>query len=648
MSSRSFIALIAVCGLLARCQDAAADQRRARAPSPQESEHRIVREGMTIDFAITRYERETGGARDTRKQSVHEGDTVTIGFEIRDVGSGNPLSGLNPAAWLAMVPKDSPARGANCTERVKTALSPSLLSRPEVDLNTFYVLALNADATITVVDPVFGYGGTKLLAMIPLQSPGEDWALTSDHNRLFVSMPAANRVAVVDTRSWSVIGSVETGRSPSRLRLQPDNAYLWVDYVADATSGAASGVAVVNTRTLRLAGRIPTGSSVHDVAFSDDNRFAFVLNTDEGTVSVIDVRALRKITDIPVGTGASSFASSPLAQALYVAGTDTGIITVISTTAHKVIGTIDAEPGVEEIRFAPGGRLGFVANRRTNTISVIDAAVNRLVHAAGVEQAPDQLAFSTRYAYVRHHDSEIVRMIPLGEVGKGEALPQLDFPGGQHALGDMSRTTLAPAIVQAADDNAVLVANPVDKAIYYYQEGMAAPMGHFSNYGKEPLAVLVVDRSLRETKPGSYTSTIRLPDAGTYSALLFVNSPRVVHCFDVSIAPGSTASSAEAPPVRIESLTQQARVQAGAAIRLTMRLTDAASGKPVETRDDALALIVSPGVWQARLPVDHVGKGVYAVTVSPPSAGLYDVYVTSPALQLPYTRVLAFEVTDGR
>ena len=31
----------------------------------------------------------------------------------------------------------------------------------ELDLNQFYVLALNNDATITVVDPRFGFGGTK-------------------------------------------------------------------------------------------------------------------------------------------------------------------------------------------------------------------------------------------------------------------------------------------------------------------------------------------------------------------------------------------------------------------------------------------------------------------------------------------------------
>jgi YVTN family beta-propeller protein len=631
----------------ARVAAAAADSR----PAPQEARQTaktgatpavrsIVREGMTIDFALSQYDQ----GKQTRE--LREGDTVTIGFEFRDAGSGNPISSLNPAAWMAAARKTSSA--ASCSDQVKTALGSSMLARPEVDLNAFYVLSLNADATITVVDPVFGYGGTKLLAMIPLRSPGEDWAITSDQNRLFVSMPGANQVAVIDTRSWAVKANVDAGPAPSRVRLQPDEAYLWVDYLADPKSDARAGVAVLSTQTLKVVARIPTGNGAHDIAFSDDSRLAFVMNADEETVSIIDVRSLRKTRDIRVGARPSSIAFSKLAQALYVTSQEAGTITAISAGAQEVIARIAAEPGLGQLRFAPGDRLGFAVNHRRNTVAVVDAALNRIVQTADVEEAPDQLAFSTRFAYVRHRDSEIVRMIPLSEVGKdGAAVPLLDFPGGQNVLGKASRSSLAAAIVPAADDNAVLVVNPGDKAIYYYQEGMAAPMGSFSNYGKEPLAVLVVDRSLRETRAGAYLSTVRLPAAGEYNVLLFVNSPRVVHCFDLSIAPNlDVSSSSNTPPARIESLTQQARVQRGDGIRLTMRLMDGTTGTPIVDARDALALIVAPGVWQARQPVEHVADGVYALTVVPPAAGIYNVYVTSPSLRLTYTRVLAFEATD--
>src|SRR6185436_8142912 len=70
------------------------------------------------------------------------------------------------------------------------------------------------------------------------------------------------------------------------------------------------------------------------------------------------------------------------------------------------------------------------------------------------------------------------------------------------------------AIVPAPEEGAVLVANPADKMIYYYTEGMAAPMGSFQNYRRDPRALLVLDNSLAETASGVYSTTVRLGEAG--------------------------------------------------------------------------------------------------------------------------------------
>ena len=51
------------------------------------------------------------------------------------------------------------------------------LAPPEIDFNQYYVVALNDDATVTVVDPLSGFGGTKLLALVTLPGPGADWCL---------------------------------------------------------------------------------------------------------------------------------------------------------------------------------------------------------------------------------------------------------------------------------------------------------------------------------------------------------------------------------------------------------------------------------------------------------------------------------------
>ncbi len=483
----------AACSIVVAAQAPPDTSPRADRPAV---ERRTVREGMAIDFDVRHYD--PAGPHD---RELREGDTVDIGFTVRDVGSANPISSLNPAAWLALARTRRDGPRASCTDLVRTALGQSLLSRPELDLNAYYVVALNDDATITVVDPLFGFGGTKLLAMVALQSPGEDWVLTADQDRLFVSMPGVNRVAVVDTRAWSVATNIDVGPRPSRVALQPDEGYLWVAHAADAKSARASGVTVLDARTLKVVARIPLGSGPHEIAFSDDSRFAFVTNGDAGTVSIVDVRTLRKVKDVGIGSPVSSIAFSTLARAAYVTSQEAGTVTGIGVASLDVVARIGAAPGVGAIEFAPDGRLGFAVNTRANTVSIFDAALNRVVRTADLEKGPDQLAFSKRFAYVRHRDSEIVVMMPLDELGtEGRNVPLLDFPGGQHPLGGGARSSLAASIVRSADDNAVLVANPRDKAIYYYKEGMAAPMGQFSNYGKEPVAVLVVDRSLRETR----------------------------------------------------------------------------------------------------------------------------------------------------
>jgi DNA-binding beta-propeller fold protein YncE len=628
-------AVAAACGVAGVVSaQSAADQAGAA--------RRTVQQGMTIDLEVSPY-----GAGAPKDRVLREGDTFDIGFTIRDEGSGNPIPSLNPAAWLARAGGGDGQPAATCADLVRGALGQSFVSRPELDLNAYYVLALNADATITVVDPLFGFGGTKLLALIALESPGEDWALTPDQNRLFVSMSAAGRVAAIDTRGWSVTTNVDIGGSPTRVALQPDAAYAWVGYTA-AAGGGSSGVAVIDARTLRVAARIATGRGPHNLAFSDDSRFAFVANGDAGTVSIVDIRSLRKVKDVPLGGAASSIAWSRQARAVYATSGDGGSITVISPSSPDVLARIPAAPGIGAIEFAPDGRLGFAVNPRANTVSIVDAATNRIVRTADLEKGPDQLAFSSRFAYVRHRDSEIVVMMPLDALaGEGAPLSLLDFPGGQHPFGSSSRATLAPSIVRSADDNAVLVANPADKAIYYYQEGMAAPMGQFSNYGREPVAVSIVDRSLRETQPGRYRSAARLPPAGDYRALLFINSPRVVHCFDLSIAPSARPATTETLSTQVEPLAHQPSVPSGTALRLALRMTDAGTGRPISNARDAGLLVVAPGVWQTRQSLEHEGDGVYALTIVPPAAGRYEVFVACPSRQMPFRRVATFEAAEG-
>ena len=153
-----------------------------------------------------------------------------------------------------------------------------------------------------------------------------------------------------------------------------------------------------------------------------------------------------------------------------------------------------------------------MVNTERKLLYVLDPASNRIVQRTTVEEGPDAVAFSDDFAYIRHRGSANVVMVSLKTAGKeGAPLSILRFPAGEAPPGSMADPTPADSMVPAPGAGAMLVANPGDRSVYYYKEGLSAPMGTFSNYKREPRAVLVLDRSLRErAEPGVYETVARL------------------------------------------------------------------------------------------------------------------------------------------
>jgi YVTN family beta-propeller protein len=597
-------------------------------------QHRIVRDDLAVQFSLALIQ-----PPPTAVTQPREGDDVVFRVTITDATTGAPLRRVYPAAWMAWRSPGETTDTHTCLKKAETFIGGSLLAAADLDLTTYYVLTLNHNATLTVVDPRFGFGGTKLLALIQLRSPGEDWVLTTDQARLFVSMPEAQQVAVVDTTAWRVLTNLDVGPHPTRLALQPDEHYLWVTYGAAGEEPADSGVAVLTTAGLEVVARIPTGAGPHDIAFSADNRFAFVTNTAAGTVSIIDVRRLAKIKDLPTGRQPTSIAFSSLANTVAVVHAGDGSITVVDAERHEIVARLQAEPGLGPIKFAPGGRLGFVVHAEQNVVHILDAATNRLVQTAGVEDGPDQIAFSDKLAYVHHRGTGTVLMIPLDQVGsEGQQVPMVSFPAGQSPPNKASRPSPADSIMQAPGANAVLVANPADRAVYFYKEGMAAPMGHFSNYKREPRAVLVVDRSLRERSPGVYETVARMPRPGLYDVVFFVNTPRVLHCFEISVAANpELAERRPAPQVHVAPILEEHTVPVGSKVRLAFKLTDPSTQSPkIDLEDVNVLIYLAPGIWHKRQWAVHAGDGIYTVDFVPPQAGIYRVYLECRSLGLAF------------
>ncbi|MBM7059204.1 beta-propeller fold lactonase family protein [Pseudomonas sp. UL073] len=601
---------------------------REAALIPTSSSHRLVRDGIAIDFEATPVGN-TG--------NLTEGMFADIRFRLTNAETGQPMAGLAPGAWLdqALPDSDPGTRTLQCKSRVGLYLKGVMGARPLLDFNSYYLVLMNQDASITVIDPVTSLGGiTSTLMRIPLKHRPMDWTASRGDRQLYVSLPASGEVALIDTETFQVVANLPAGSEPSRVVLQPDGRYLWVGN--DSRQDGQSGVTVIDTQTRKTVLSAATGAGHHEIAFSEDSRYAFVSNRDAGTVSIFDVATLSRVSDLATGPKPLALDYSALSKAVYVADGKAGRITVIDARSLAVRKVIDTGRGIGPLRFTEDGRYGITLNTLTDQALVIDAASDEIIHQLQVSAEPYQLVYTRAYAYVRGLASPRVTMINLGSLGRGKEPILQSFEAGPQPPKLADDLPLADSVAAARDDAAVFVVNPVDNTAYFYMEGMNAPSSNYLNRGHTSRAARVIDRSLRETAPGVFSSRVRLPAAGDFDVALILNQPEITHCFRALVMENPELAKAR-QHARVEFLLDNPRVQTGEPVKARFRIVQ---GQDDEVRRGVRDLRVryfrAPGSWPQEVAAYEVGEGVYEAAVTFDDTGAYYLHVGSRSLGMEF------------
>jgi len=389
-----------------------------------------TRQGVVVDFEAY--------PLGSNASALMEGQMAEIRIRLREEATGAPLTGITPGVWMDIGSVNQGLQGGeqkDCKDKIALYLKGAVGIRPMLDLNSYYIVVMNKEASLSIVDPLVSMAGiTSTLGVVPLKAPGADWISSDDDKRLFVSLPSAGLLAVVDTDAFKVTGNIKVGEQPSSVEMQPDRRYVWVGNNGEEI--AHSGVTVVDAESYEVLGFIATGAGHHEIAFSDDSRYAYVSNRGSGTVSVIDVQARKKIRDIDTGPTPISVAYSSLSRALYVADGQAGTISVIDGARNEQIARLELQAGLGPMRFTRDGRWGLVVNPSADRLFVVDAASNTRVHALEVKGKPFQVVVSEAFAYVRSLQSDRVTMVNL--LGRKRAAHggRRSCPGGHGGPGD--------------------------------------------------------------------------------------------------------------------------------------------------------------------------------------------------------------------
>lgn len=592
-----------------------------------EEPQRFEQGGIAVEFSLD--------AVDTTLPTA--GASAMATFRMTDARTRQPLPGLRPRAWLSARRSEAVASETPCTDKIRGFLGGQLSVRADADLNGYEIITLNHDRTITFIDPQIASSISKLESAVVLSGKGADWLLSRDRNRLFISIPEAAEIAVVDTITRKLLRTIATGDGsrPGRVALSPDGANVWV-----ALDGAAR-VAVIDASTLALLATPETGAGLHAIAFSSDGRSAFVTNSSADTVSILDARTYVKRTDVAVGRTPVAVAWGPQSAMLYIASLNAETIAAIDP-AHGTSTTIASSRGVVAVAFEPQGRFLFAVNQLTAQVTVIDSATNAIVGRAAVVAEPDQIAFTRGYAYVRGLASEKFTLIDVSELRAGQKreLSAIAIQAGRLPATEAAEEIAAAAMIAPTPEgNSVLIANPADRTLYFYAEGMMAPLGTLDNYRRIPRGLLVLDRSLAEIAPGVFRAPVQLTSAGRFDVPMLVDQPRLTHCFEARVQPGPAAKGdVTRARVAAEVLLDAAEVRAGRNVPLRVRIVDPATRQPIEGLHDVRVLAVElPGIWQQRQWLTPRHGGVYETRQTFPHAGTFHVLFSVESAAASYT-----------
>ncbi|MGG5812521.1 YncE family protein [Falsiroseomonas sp. CW058] len=527
--------------------------------------------------------------------------------------AGPPARFLRPAAWAE---RDA-GRSASCHDRVQGLLQPRIGLRAEADFNAWQLAVLADNGALHVLDPLGGSARSRLLAVVNLRGRGAALAVDAARDAAFVSVPAAGEIVEVDTLRWIERRRIAAGDAPGALLADADGATLW----------AAAGEAVlrIDRASGEVRARLPVGFAPRAVVPLGPGA---VLAAGEGGAALLRGHAALQLPGL--GDGFAAAAWSPLAEVAVLLDARAGRLLAV-TTEGQPAGLWQVAPGAAEVALDPTGRLALVPEPGEAQVTVVDLARGAVAHRVALDgAAPAGIGFSRTQAFVRSADGARIALLPLAALA-GDAPPAVAWiSAGDAGMQDAA----GPTVLPAPDGNAMLIADGAQPLVHVYTEGMAAPSGTLRGPPGRALALLPVDRALREVAPGLHEAVTIFPRAGRHALPVMLQGGGFLHCFAVEIGGG--------PPEPLSArlgfdLAAPDRLVAGAPalLRLRLRGPEEAAAAWMGAADLRARLVQFDGHWQEVVALRPVGDGVYAAeAVAPPRAGPLLLHLESGSLGL--------------
>jgi YVTN family beta-propeller protein len=213
----------------------------------------------------------------------------------------------------------------------------------------------------------------KFLRKIPAGSDPEQFALSKDGKRIYISNEDVGTATILDATTGKIVTFTPVSREPEGAGVRPDGKIFYI------TCETAGDVFAIDAETGKVVGHIQVHPRPRSIDFVPDGSRAFVPSESVGELNVIDSlnQTLLKVITLPKGSRPQCVKVSPDGKKVYVSTGRGGTVVVVDANTCEVLNTIPVGKRPWGITFSPDGKYLFSANGPSDDVSVVDLATEK-------------------------------------------------------------------------------------------------------------------------------------------------------------------------------------------------------------------------------------------------------------------------------
>lgn len=236
------------------------------------------------------------------------------------------------------------------------------VGKPGIDGHEVLVLDVPSRRIVSHID--FGHGVRPHLPV-----------LDAAHGLLYVTTELDKSVAVIDTKTQRIVGSVPTGQEQSHMLAISHDGRL--GYTANVEPSTVSVLDLINRKTLAVIPVVqPKAGSwgVQRIALSADDKLAFTADGTQPRLAAIDTTTRKLRTWIPLPAKGYGSAATADGKWLLVAVPSANEMAVVDMKTLTVVRHVPVAASPQEVLIRPDNKVAYVSCAAAGKVSAVNLA----------------------------------------------------------------------------------------------------------------------------------------------------------------------------------------------------------------------------------------------------------------------------------